>query len=85
MGDTNDEVVDSWDEEQPFKDKICHKAPDKLRYPATGSIASALPPNLEELTFVFWNPVPGDEVSPLCCCSREYRCQSPDDYDEWAG
>lgn len=57
---------------------ICADPPEELEYPQTGSIASALPPNVEELTFVFWGPSPDKEVAPSCCYAHEICPECPD-------
>lgn len=41
--------------------------PGELQRPEIGSLASAVPPNVRDLTFVFWTPRPGTDVTPSCC------------------
>lgn len=57
-----------------------------LQLPKTGSMASALPPNVEELTVVFRTPRPGMEVTPSCCRALEpcSDCTEAGVEDDWS-
>lgn len=81
MSASNDDATEDWyyhGDGEP----ICLQAPERLAYPAQGSIGSAIPPNVKSLTLVFWLRRPGDEVTPLCCRVPDpWDCWSDDDED----
>ncbi|EKD04797.1 hypothetical protein A1Q2_00908 [Trichosporon asahii var. asahii CBS 8904] len=64
---SNNERLEDWD--QFWHDGlICKQGFGLLDYPVIGDIACSVPPNVEELTFVFWTDRPTKEVAPACCC-----------------
>lgn len=71
LGYTNEHVMDRWHATHKPWERICEISPESLEYPR-GSIATALPPNVEELTFVF-TPTdheldePEGDAIPYCC------------------
>ncbi|EKD04796.1 hypothetical protein A1Q2_00907 [Trichosporon asahii var. asahii CBS 8904] len=57
--------------------------PGELERPEIGSLASAVPPNVEDLTLVFWTPRPRTDATPTCCMPVPLceECETKDSED----
>lgn len=70
MGLSNDERLHEWCR-FGCDGSICMNDRERLCFPNIGSIGSAVPQNVDELTFVFWTNQPTREVAPMCCYVTE--------------
>lgn len=79
MSEHNTSTLYDWYDFDDFYEPVCIAAAPELSFPEVGSLASALPPNVEDLTFVFWTTRPATEVAPFCCTTYETYSDCGDD------
>lgn len=41
--------------------------PGQMQFAEIGDLASGVPSNVEDLTYIFWSPKPNTDITPSCC------------------